>query len=96
MGGGGGSTSANKSDEQISRETEQLMAMPAGSQIEVKNSATDKYETYVAHDEARMGRNGRYVRRRRYSKVVPDKNLGLRTVGTMDPYYVAKGQWRTK
>lgn len=95
-GGGGGSytTSANKSEQQVLRETEQLKAMPAGTKIEVRNRATGKYETFIAHDQARMGRNGRYLRQRKFSKVSPDKNLGLKTTSTTDPYRIASNQWR--
>ena len=93
-----GSTATNKSQEQIFAETDQLKSLPSGTQIEVK--VDGKWVTYTAHDQARMGRNGRMSRIRRYSIVESNTtNRNLPPVvarDTSDPYYIAEKPWRKK
>ena len=90
-----GTMSANKSSEQVSNEVEQLRSIPSGSVI--TRMVNGKPVDYVAHDEARMGRNGRMLRRRVFSQITSGgKNLPFKTSDTTDPYYVAQGQWEVK
>ena len=88
-------TSLNKAPDQVQTEVAQLQGFPAGTQIEVKDG--DTWVTYTAHDQARMGRNGRYLRRRVYSIVgAGNRNLPVSITSTTDPYFIAQGQWRKK
>lgn len=93
-----GTTSTNKSQEQIFAETDELKSLPSGTQIEVQ--VDGQWVTYTAHDQARMGRNGRMLRIRRYSIVesnTTNRNLPpVVTRDTSDPYYIAENPWRRK
>lgn len=90
-----GTTATNKPSEQVFRETDTLQSYPSGTQIEVYEDGN--WNTYTAHDQARIGRNGRYSRIRRYSIIEPgNKNLPFKTRNTQDSYYIAQKRWRKK
>lgn len=92
-----GTMSTDKSYEQIHNEVEQLQSLPAGSRI-VRVVDGEEVE-YIAHDQAYVGRNGRYLRRRVYSVPTNEtyrNGLPKLVTDTTDPYYIAQGQWKKK
>lgn len=85
-----------KSAGQISAEITQLNQYPSGTRIEVQDD-NGNWATYTAHDEAYTGRNGRMLRRRRYSIVSANTNrrgVPFRLSNRSAPEDIAERPWR--
>ena len=92
-----GTMATNKSFEQIQSEVQQLQDLPAGSRIE--RIVDGKPVTYIAHDRARTGRNGRMLRQRVFSEPTNEtfrNGMSKLVKNTTDPYSIAQGQWRKR
>lgn len=87
-----------KSPGQLSTEITQLNQYPAGTRIEVQDE-NGNWATYTAHDEAYTARNGRMLRRRRYSIVSsnPDRRgVPFKLSNRSAPEDIAEKPWRLK